>query len=376
MKILYVTTISLTINSFFKPHIEMLVKNGNSVDIACNCSELEVDSFFSELSCNTYQIDFSRSPLSVDNVRAYKQLIKIIQDGQYDIVHCHTPNASMITRLACRKFRKKNGLRVFYTAHGFHFYKGAPKLNWMVFYPIEKFCSRFTDKLITINHEDYALAESKFNAKEVCYVPGVGIDISKFEGVRVDKVSKRREIGVPEDAFLLLSVGELNENKNHQVVIKAIAKLNNPTIHYAIAGVGENKECLLKLADELGVSNQVHFLGFRKDIAQLNRCVDVFCFPSFREGLSVALMEAMACGLPCAVSEIRGNVDLIDDKGGALFDPHCEHSCAKAILKVMESNIQKIGKYNSDKAKNFSVLSVIDKMERVYFESNKQRDFA
>ncbi|MBQ8859975.1 MAG: glycosyltransferase family 4 protein [Ruminococcus sp.] len=370
MKILYITTISLTINTFFKPHIEMLVKKGCQVDIACNYSDLELDGLYSELGCKSYQIDFSRSPLSKDNIKAYGQLKAVIENGEYDIVHCHTPNASIITRLVCRKFRKKNGIKVFYTAHGFHFYKGAPKLNWAVYYPVEKFCSRFTDKLITINQEDYELAKSKFKAKQVCYVPGVGIDLSRFENVQVDKGAKRQEIGVPQDAMLLFSVGELNDNKNHQVMIKALARLDDPTIHYAIAGVGEKKEYLIKLAQELGVSEQVHFLGFRNDIFELNCCVDIFCFPSFREGLSASLMEAMASSLPCVVSHIRGNVDLIDDKGGALFDPHSDQSCANAISKVMKSDMQGIGMYNSDKAKNFGVLPVIDKVERIYFESN------
>ena len=180
MRILYVTTISLTMNSFFKPHIEMLVKECNHVDIACNYKDLALDSFYDELDCNSYQIDFSRSPLSRDNIKAYRQLKKVIENGNYDIVHCHTPNASIITRLVCRKLRRKNGLKVFYTAHGFHFYKGAPKRNWIVYYPIEKLCSYFTDKLITINQEDYTLAKNKFTAKEVCYVPGVGIDLSRL----------------------------------------------------------------------------------------------------------------------------------------------------------------------------------------------------
>ena len=164
----------------------MLVEVGHQVDIACNYTDLALDELYDELGCKSYQVDFSRSPLSKDNIKAYGQLKKVISDGNYDIVHCHTPNASVITRLVCRKFRKKNGLKVFYTAHGFHFYKGAPKLNWMIFYPIEKCCSRFTDKLITINKEDFELAKSKFKAREVHYVPGVGIDLSRFENVQVE----------------------------------------------------------------------------------------------------------------------------------------------------------------------------------------------
>lgn len=366
MKILYITTISLTINSFFKPHIEMLIKNGNSVDIACNCNGLEVDSFFDELGCNTYQIDFSRSPVSKDNIKAYSQLKKLIEKGGYDIVHCHTPNASMITRLVCRKFRKKSGLRVFYTAHGFHFYKGAKKLNWMLYYPIEKFCSRFTDKLITINKEDYKLAKEKFKAKEILYIPGVGVDLSKYDEIKVDKIEKRKEIDIECDAILLFSVGELNENKNHQLVLRALAKINNPCIHYAIAGVGDKESVLIELARELKLSDRLHLLSYRTDVMELYQCADAFVFPSIREGLSVSLMEAMASGLSVACSRIRGNVDLIDDGGGALFSPYCVDDCAKALTHILESDRAKAGEYNKNKIKSFGLSPVLQELERLY----------
>lgn len=336
MKILYVTTISLTMNSFFKPHIEMLVREGHQVDIACNDKDLPLDKLYDELGCHVYRIDFSRAPLCADNIRAYGQLQYVIRQGGYDIVHCHTPNASVITRLVCRKSRKRNGLKVFYTAHGFHFYKGAPKLNWMVYYPVEKFCSRFTDKLITINKEDYGLAQRKFHAKEVHYVPGVGIDLPRFENVQVDRAAKRREIGVPEDAFLLFSVGELNENKNHQVIVRALAKLNDPRIHYAVAGVGDKKDYLLALAEELGVATQVHLLGYRKDIPELNHVADVFCFPSKREGLGLAAIEAMACGLPLITSNVHGINDYsVDGVTGYNCIPGDASQFANAILRMI-----------------------------------------
>lgn len=368
MKILYVTTISLTMNSFFKPHIEMLVREGHHVDLACNYGELALDNFYDELGCNSYQIDFSRSPLSAGNIKACGQLKRLIKSGGYDIVHCHTPNAAAITRLVCRKARKKNGLRVFYTAHGFHFYKGAPMLNWLVYYPIEKLCSCFTDKLITINEEDYGLAKEKFKAKEVCYVPGVGVDLSKFENVSVDRDAKRREIGVPKDAFLLFSVGELNENKNHQVIIRALAKLNNPNIHYAIAGVGDKKDYLLALANELGVSGQLHLLGYRKDIPKLNHSADLFCFSSLREGLAVSLIEAMACGLPIVCSRIRGNTDLIDENGGRIFDAMSVEAAQNAIVSIMDTDMKSMGKYNLNKSKMFGIENIKEKLRGVYFE--------
>lgn len=371
MTILYITTVSCTMNTFLGSHIKMLVQKGNQVDVASNFHEWGMDDIFNKLGCRSYQIDFSRSPLSLDNFRAYGQLKKVIENGKYDVVHCHTPNASVITRLVCRKFRKKNGLKVFYTAHGFHFYKGAPKLNWMIYYPVEKFCSRYTDKLITINREDYRLAQTKFKAKEVVYVPGVGVDLSRFEHVQVDRNVKRREIGVPEDAFLLLSVGELNENKNHQVIIKALVQLNNPKIHYAIAGVGGKRDYLLGLATRLGVSEQLHLLGYRKDIPELNQSADAFCFPSIREGLGVAAIEAMAIGIPSVVADNRGTRDIIEnDKSGYLCRYDSVDDFAEKIdMLISNPDIRKaLGERAMQSVEKFALYNILELMWKVYFE--------
>lgn len=369
MRILYVATISLTVNSFFKSHIEMLVTQGHQVDIACNDRDLPLDVLYEKLGCRQHRIDFSRSPLSADNLRACKQLKKIIENGDYDIVHCHTPNASVITRLVCRKLRKRLGVKVFYTAHGFHFYKGAPLLNWLLYYPVEKLCSRFTDKLITINQEDYALAKEKFHAKEVHYVPGVGVELSKFADIQVDRNAKRRELGVPEDAFLLLSVGELNENKNHQIIIKALARLNRPDVHYAIAGLGGRHDALKQLAAELGISRQVHLLGYRTDIPELNFAADVFCFPSHREGLGVAAIEAMACGLPLITSNVHGINDYsTDGVTGYKCAPTDADGFADAIGQVIKSSSMRreMGKRNRLFAQKYEVTEINHFMKAIY----------
>ena len=369
MKILYVTTISITINSFFKPHIEMLVREGHQVDIACNDRDLPIDALYGRLGCNVFRVDFSRSPLSPDNVKAYGQLKKVIAQGGYDIVHCHTPNASVITRLVCRTFRKKNGLKVFYTAHGFHFYKGAPLMNWLVFYPVEKFCSRFTDKLITINQEDYQRAKEKFHAGEVCYVPGVGIDFSRFEQVHVDREAKRQELGIPEKACLLLSVGELNKNKNHQIIIRALVKVKNPGVHYAIAGVGDQQEYLLELARELGVLSQIHLLGYRKDIPELNYISDVFCFPSIREGLGLAAIEALACGLPVIAARNRGTSEyIISDENGYLCECQDAGAFADSITKIIENtDLNRHFSYNATiSAMRFRIENIVGIMKDIY----------
>jgi len=205
MKILYVTTVGGTMD-FFKVLISDLIKQGHKVDIATNRSNSHLSNYFIDLGCKIYDISTSRSPLSFGNIKAIKQLRNIAKD--YDIVHCHTPLAGMATRLACKSLRKKNKLKVIYTAHGFHFYKGAPKKNWLIYYPIERYCSKFTDALIVINTEDYDFAKRKMKSKNIYYVPGVGIDVNSFKNHVVDGKEKRKEIGVPEDSFLILSVGE------------------------------------------------------------------------------------------------------------------------------------------------------------------------
>lgn len=364
MKILYVTTIGLTM-IFFKSFIKDLIDAGNTVEIATNESEIPVPECYREWGCKVHQISCSRNPLKKSSITAVKEIKALVEREKYDIVHCHTPVAAMCTRLACRKSRK-NGTKVLYTAHGFHFYKGAPLLNWLIYYPVEKVCSYFTDTLITMNKEDFALAKKKMKAKKVEYVPGVGIDLSRFQNVQVDRNAKRKEIGVPEDATLLLSVGELNENKNHEVIIRAIAQLNKPNIHYAIAGKGDREAYLLQLAKELGVSEQVHLLGYRTDVAELYKTADIYTLPSIREGLNVSLMEAMASGLPCAVGNIRGNIDLIDENGGVLFDPSSVENCKEALNSLLKLDFAKLGEYNVKKIESFSVEKVNEMMFGIY----------
>lgn len=370
MKILYTTTIGSTM-SFFREIIWELKREGHVVDIATNeeGNNAIVPEYYREWGCRVYPLLCSRSPFNIGNVKAIQQIQQIVMDNYYDLVHCHTPIAAMCTRIACRKIRKQ-GTKVIYTAHGFHFYEGAPLKNWLIYYPIEKICSYWTDVLITINKEDYLLAKKKMKAKRIEYVPGVGIDLKKFNKIKVDKITIRKKLGVPEKAKLLLSVGELNENKNHEIVIRAIANLNS--IYYIIAGCGPLHEHLEEVIKECGLTDRVKLLGFREDVKELYKTVDAFIFPSFREGLSVALMEAMASGLPCLVSKIRGNVDLIDENGGALFDPHSVEECRDAINEVLSKNSAKIGIYNANKVRYFGNLNVIEEIKNIYTHESEK----
>lgn len=365
MKILYLTTISNTVNLFLIPHIKMLIEEGHQVDVAFNI-EQEVKPEIYEMGCKIHQLPLQRSPLKRDNFRAYKMLKNIIVSEGYNLVHTHTPVASAIVRLVCKDL---NSVRVFYTAHGFHFFKGAPILNWLVYYPIEKYLARYTDTLITINKEDYQRAKRRFKAKRVEYIPGVGIDLRKFNSVEVDRVRKRNELNMSKDSFVVLSVGELNKNKNHEVVIKAIAKIDNPDIHYLICGQGTLDNHLRQLSNGLGIGNQVHLLGFRKDIADICKVSDLFAFPSYREGLSVALMEAMANGLPVVCSSIRGNSDLIEvGKGGYLVAPSDVDGFAKYINglildKQLRSNFCL---HNQEQINKYDIENLIKQMEKIY----------
>ena len=363
MKILYVTTIGGTM-AFFEAFIKQLLGECHTVNIATNEDNSSVPACYKEWGCTVYQINTSRSPLSKGNLQAIKQIKEIVTKEKYDIVHCHTPIAAMCTRIACRKARK-NGTKVFYTAHGFHFYKGAPLKNWGLFFPVETLCAHWTDVLFTMNTEDYALAKKKMKAKRVEYVPGVGIDLSKFGCATIDKVDKRKGLGIPEDAVLLLSVGELNKNKNHETVIRAIPDMN---VYYIIAGKGGLHEHLQGVIDALGMTERVKLLGYRTDVAELYAVADLFVFPSFREGLPVSVMEAMASGLPVACSKIRGNVDLIDENGGVLFDPHSVEECQEMLELVLSRNLHEAGTYNRNKVKDFDIRHVNERLMRLYEE--------
>lgn len=366
MKILYVTTIASTMG-FFPTHIRMLQEQGHTVELACNLEE-PLPEKVAVLGCAAHHIPFSRSPLSSDNLKGYQALNKLVQETHYDIVHCHTPIAAALTRLACRKLRK-GGTRVFYTAHGFHFYTGAPLKNWLIYYPVEKLCAHWTDVLLTMNSEDYARAQKHLKAKRVEYVPGVGIDLSKFSSLQFDRAAKRAELGMPEDATVLLSVGELIQRKNHEMIIRALSQVEDSTIHYVIAGRGPLLEYLTKLSQGLGLSERVHLLGFRTDVAELCQSADLYMFPSFQEGLPVALMEAMAMGLPVICSDIRGNCDLIEEgKGGLLCKPADAKAFAAAIAALCgdSQKCEAMGVYNCAAVQDFSQQAVLKKMKEIY----------
>lgn len=379
MKILYVSTMASTLH-FFYDFIQKLMEKGITVDLAANGIDDELDPRFTVLGCRFYSITTSRSPLGRKNLCAIRQLYKIVKKEHYDIVHCHTPIASAIVRLVCAPFRK-NGTKVVYTAHGFHFYDGADYKSWLMFFPIEWFFSWVTDALVTINQDDFRMAKRLLHTGKTVYVPGVGLDIRQFDVVKTDRKQKRRELGVAPEELLLLSVGEMNENKNHQVVLKALGKIFqdkkefSDRICFCIAGREQLRKELSDLAESIGV--RLLILGPRKDVLQLMQASDVFLLPSKREGLSVSLMEAMAMGLPCLASDIRGNRDLIDEKNGFLIKPMDVSGWETAIRFSIKNkaNSEKLADYNRKKLRGFSQAKVNRKVWRIYRELIREKRY-
>lgn len=377
---LVLASVASMIDQFNMPNIRLMKEMGYEVDVATNflkgstCSDDKIVALkqaLLEMNVRCFQIDFSRNVLNIgENIKAYKQTKKIIDENNYALIHSHSPIGGFLSRIAARNARK-NGTKIIYTAHGFHFFKGAPLMNWLIFYPIERISSRWTDVLVTITHEDFQLAQKKMYAKEVVYVPGVGINTAVFapkEGDAAINVKKRKGLGLAMTDTIMLSVGELNKNKNHEIVLRALAQLGRSDLHYMIAGRGDLKEHLERLAKELGVSRQLHLLGFRTDVKELFKMADFFAHPSFREGLSVAVMEAMANGLPIICTDIRGNTDLIEDnKGGYLFKPAEQETAYQALKYMMESPDRKsMGLYNLKKSKGLDIKAVLEIMKKIY----------
>lgn len=376
-KALVVASVASMIQQFNMHNIQLLLDQGYIVEVVCNCkegntiSDEKVKEMVRELAEKGVSVTHVPIPRKIYDIKgifkSIKQIRKMCKKEKYTLMHCQSPIGSVVARAAAIKARK-NGMKVIYTAHGFHFYKGAPKKNWIIFYPIEKVFSYVTDVLITINKEDYTFAKKHMNAKQVEYLPGVGIDTEKFWLENFDEETKRTELGITKNDLMILSVGELNKNKNQEVIIRAIAKLNDSRIHYFIAGRGDKEEYLRNLAKSLGVNLQL--LGYRTDIIELLNIADIFALPSLREGLSVALMEAMSAGLPCIVSRIRGNVDLIEEgKSGYLCEPDDVDGFKNRIGELMFKSKKKteFSKFNRERITFFDIKKINDKMKLIYF---------
>lgn len=377
-RVLIVANTAYMIRQFNMNNIELLQNMGYQVEVACNFLEGNpipheiINKFADHLSSMKvicHQIPLVKSPLKIlKNYKAYRMLIKLMASRKYEFVHCQTPMAGALARVSAYMTKTP----AIYMVHGFHFHHKSGILAWILYYPIERVLSRLTNSLIVINQEDYELAKIKMKPKHLYYVPGVGIDVEALERSANLHLLSKQKIGVPDNTIIVLSVGELNKNKNHETVIQAIAQLPNE-VHYVIAGDGILKGYLQSCAEQYGVVDRVHFLGFRTDIQSIYRLADVYCHPSFREGLSVAIMEAMAAGLPIVCSAIRGNEDLIQhEKNGYLLQQSSPDSYADYLNKLVSNPNRRrmFGSVNLSKIENFSVNTVNQMMGSIYLSIN------
>lgn len=355
--------------------IKLLQNMGYEVHCAANYKEDHVIGNALEImesaNVKVHQIDCDRSPFRLmKNAKALRQLVRLLRAEKYDGVHCHTPMGGVLARLAASRAGVKP---VLYTAHGFHFFKGAPLINWLVYFPVEWLCSFMTDTLITINQEDYLFAKKYMHAKTVECIPGVGIDLEKICPGKAEDVQKsnelREKLGLPENAKMLLSVGEVNDNKNHRIVMEAMAKLHDLNLYYVICGRGPLEQEHLARCCELNIQDRVILAGYQENIVNFYRAADVSLFPSKREGLGLAAVEGMACGTPLIASDTRGSREYCVNGENSIV---CQWQDVDAFVKAIASMAsddalrKKIGANGIETAKRFDVNVVKKKMQTIY----------
>ncbi|MCX6729233.1 MAG: glycosyltransferase family 4 protein [Candidatus Saccharibacteria bacterium] len=334
-KVLFSATVDSHILNFHIPYLKYFKDQGYEVHVATNGTEKIP-------YCDVkHTVSFERSPFKLNNLKAIRQLKKIIDNEKFEIIHTHTPMGSVVTRLAALQARKKLKTRVIYTAHGFHFYDGAPVHNWLLFYPVEKILAHYTDTLITINKEDYERARKHFKT-HVEYVPGVGVDEAKFKFKmsKKDKSDLRKSLGLKDTDFVLIYAAELSKRKRQQWLIDTIACLirTNPSLHLLLPGKDSMNGRLQKQSQKLGLNENIHFLGFRNDIPRLLNISDVAVSSSRQEGLPINIIEAMIVRVPIVAIDCRGVNELISEysfSGYLISEKHSKTliDCLHGLIK-------------------------------------------
>ncbi len=366
-KILITATMQSHICQFHKPLMKMLKENGYEVYVAARDNLAEKNGLKMEYADKVYDIPFFRSPFNPKNIVAYKELKRIINGEDFAVIHSNTPVGGIVTRIAALKTRKR-GTKIFYTAHGFHFYKGAPFKNWLIFYPIEKFFSRFTDKLITITKEDYALAKAKFNCK-VCYIHGVGANSSRYTPLSdEDKNAARARLGYSQDTKIILNVGELLPNKNQKAAVMAMKKVTGsiPDSLLLIAGNGPEKENLERLIAENALEEKVKLLGYTMELPLYMAACDLLITCSYREGLPMNVLEAMLSGRAVVASDNRGHRELVKNgENGYLVQPDDYNGYAQRIVSLL-SQLNSFADNSIRLAEPFKDINVVNELKEIY----------
>lgn len=337
-KVLLIATVQSHIGQFHKPLMRLLKEEGWEIHVAARNNLAEKNGLELEYPDKVFDIPFYRSPIDPRNIKAYFALKRLLRNTHYDVIHCNTPVGGALGRLAARPYRKQN-TKVFYTAHGFHFYKSAPRMNWLLYYPIEKALSRCTDKLISITEEDYALASAKFHCP-VFHQHGVGANSEKNKPISSDEMHKRREqAGLSGPVFV--NVGELLPNKNQKTAIAVMKALVNeyPDSMLYIAGNGPEKKNLENLIASFGLTRNISLLGYTTHLDHYLQISDLMIACSYREGLPLNVMEAMLCGKPVVASHNRGHDELIQEGvNGFLVAPDDVQAYAERIRCILKGN--------------------------------------
>jgi len=369
-KILFIATVESHILYFHVPFLKYFQEKGYEVHVATKLGrrsdELEKESIL------CHEVSFSRSPYSLATIKALRQLLQIMRDSNFSLVHVHTPMGAFLGRLAAKLTNTKP---VLYTAHGFHFYKGAPIKNWLIYYSMERVAAHWTDGIVTMNEEDYQFAR-KFKLRQdnaVFIVPGVGLPVEKYEisDANIGNKKLRQQMGYGDEDTLLLTVAEFISGKNHIQTIKAMQEVvkHKKNVHLLIAGEGKLEGKLKKMVIRFGLQENINFLGYRKDIPALLCLIDIFISTSRREGLPRSIMEAMAAGKPIVATDVRGNRDLVqDDVNGYLVPLNDTGKTVEALLKLVNDKelATKMGGKGREIIKNYSIEKVLHEMEHVY----------
>ena len=365
MKILFVASIEQHILSFHLPFINQLISEGHRVDAAV-CMNANRDEVREGISWR--HIEFSRSPLGLSNIGAFIALINLLKKEKYDLIHVHTPVASFLGRLAAVLTQTRP---VLYTVHGFHFYTGAPLLNWVVYYTAEMISRRWTDAIIVINKADFFQAQQLgyVAGRTVFPVAGVGVELTRFS-CSSDSTTLRKEWGLDENAVVVVWIGEYTENKNHPFLFAGwkIVEEKFTNAYLILVGDGPRRNKLSTLAAQMGLK-RVRFLGFRTDIPNIINAADIGTLVSMREGLPRSIMEFMAAGKPVVATQIRGNVDLVNDGStGFLVAPGDIQRLAGRFICLISDRIlrERMGQEARKAIPAFSVTNVNAQLHRIY----------
>ncbi len=381
-KVLFVASVvKKHIMVFHLPYLEWFKKMGYEVHVCANNDYENKEECQVPFCDEFHEIPFERFPLKRKNILAYKKLKILIDENKYDVIHCHTPIGGMLGRLAAKNSRKI-GTKVIYTAHGFHFFKGASLKHWLLYYPVEKWLSKYTDVLITINQEDYDTATDKgFKSHSLVLVNGVGINLNKFQPqTEPKKMALRKQYGYDSDDFILMYAGELSYRKHQDLLIDVAGKLKDkiPNIKILLAGSGDLEEQYRKQIQKLGVQNHVRLLGFRKDIDNLMNLADIAVSASRQEGLPVNVMEAMATGLPLVVTDCRGNRDLvINNENGFVVGINDIENFSISIKKLYDSKdlMKQFRNQSLKKIEMYKIDKIMIEMTNIYIGDKAKRNF-